>query len=59
LGVGFVSLELWVHIFFFFFFFFFRYVKQNYKKEKTLGLDNPKLKLRTKVSGSNASEDAG
>jgi hypothetical protein len=34
-------------------------VKQNYKKGKILGLDNPKLKLRTKVRGDNASEDAG
>jgi hypothetical protein len=34
-------------------------VKQNYKKEKILGLDNSKLKLRMKIRGDNASEDAG
>lgn len=33
-------------------------MKQNYKKGKTLGLSNPKLKLRTKVRGYNAFEDA-
>jgi len=49
-------------VFFFFFFFFFFYKKKiKKKKEKTQqkGLGNPKLKLRTKVRGGNASEYVG
>lgn len=47
---------------FFFFFFLISTTVTNYnKKEKTQqeGLGNPKLKLRKKVRGGNASEDAG
>jgi hypothetical protein len=52
-----------VFVFFFFFFFFFLNTSvTNYnRKEKTQqkGLGNPKLKLRTKVRGGNASEYVG
>jgi hypothetical protein len=47
---------------FFFFFFFYKYIRNYYKekiKEQKQGLGNPNLKLRMKVRGGNASEDAG
>jgi hypothetical protein len=45
--------------FFLFSFLFFKIGEQTYKKDKTqLGLGNPKFKLRTKIHGDNASEDA-
>jgi hypothetical protein len=48
---------------FFFFFFFFYLKNKNLKRKiylkKKQGLGNPNLKLRMKVRGGNASEDAG